>query len=341
MFGAMEVKQQETCRVCEDYLPVLVDGRYARNNDLDLFSDAGREAFCTLGPDWLSAAYGQRYRLRAALADGQVLKALTDYMVRRTCSSIFLKNQFVNISSRETHCLNDIYSELLWATRDLMGSQSRLAEFELGANGMIRRHYSLLLLFLTTISDASLLSASSWIPNMEYSPKRQLGILGLDPDELAEPVLDLGCGMHGRLVRHLRSIGIEAYGIDRMVGRVSYLLEADWIDARLGDGDWGTIIAHMSFSNHFIHQHLRREGRYIDYARKYMEILGALRVGGVFVYAPGLPFIERHLSGVAYNCERTPVQGLLALPEAEAGVPVEMQDIIRCNFYSSRITRKA
>ncbi|RJP28385.1 MAG: hypothetical protein C4536_12410 [Actinobacteria bacterium] len=337
----LNVKKQDLLDHAIENLVGLIDGRYARNDDLDLFSDAGREAFCTLGPDWLCTAYGQRYRLQAALADGKVFRALTGYMVRRTCSSIFSKNQFVNISNRETQYLNDIYSELLRATCDLMGNRSIPEDFELSANGIIRRHHSLLALFLTTISDASLLRTSSWIPNMEYSPHRQLSVLGLEPDELAEPVLDLGCGMHEHLVRHLRNKGIEAYGIDRTAGRAPYLLEADWMDVSLGDGGWGTIIAHMSFSNHFIHQHLRREGSYIDYARKYMEILGALRVGGTFVYAPGLPFIERHLFDAAYVCERRPVEGLHALPESEPGVPVEIMDIIGPNLYSSRITRKA
>jgi hypothetical protein len=324
-----------------DDLAGLIDGRYVRNKDLDLFSDAGREAFCTLGPDWLSTAYGQRHRLQAALADGRVFTGFTGYMARRTCSSIFSRNQFVNISSREMRCLDDVYTELLWAICDLMGSHCRLADFELGANGIIRRHYSLLSLFLTTISDASLLRTSSWIPNMEYAPDRQLNILGLEEGEIAEPVLDLGCGMHGRLVRHLKNNGIEVYGIDRMVGQVSYLREADWMDTVLGDGDWGTIIAHMSFSNHFIHQHIKRHGRYIDYAQKYMEILGALRVGGMFVYAPGLPFVEQHLPAATYTVARKPVEGLSALVEADSEALDEVTHIVLENLYSSRIIRNA
>lgn len=317
----------------------LIDGRYVRNKELDMYSDAGREAFCTLGRDWLNAAYGQRYGLRAALADGTVCQGINGYMVRRTIASIFARNQFIDISRRETELLACIYSRLLSATRGLMESCRRLRDFELGANEIIGWHFSSLRLFFDAFSDAYRLSA--WVPNMEYSPRRQLSILGLEPEEIPEPVLDLGCGKRGRLVRHLRSIGIEAYGIDRMVGRVSCLRETDWMDASLGDGDWGTIIAHMSFSNHFIHQHLRREGRYIDYARKYMEILGALRVGGMFVYAPGLPFIERHLSGATYAYERTLVEGLPALPEAEPRMPAGEPDIIRQYLYSSRIIRKA
>jgi hypothetical protein len=220
-----------------------------------------------------------------------------------------------------------------------MGSHFCLTDFEPSASGIIRRHCSLLSLFLTDISDASLLRTSSWVPNMEYTPDRQLNILALEPEEIVEPVLDLGCGMHGHLVRHLRNSGIEAYGIDRMVERVSYLREADWMDTIPGDGDWGTIIAHMSFSNHFIHQHLRREGRYIDYAQKYMEILEALRVGGMFVYSPGLPFIERHLSGMAYTLVRTPIEGFLTMPEAEPRALVKELDSIRQTPYSSRVTR--
>ena len=66
-------------------------------------------------------------------------------------------------------------------------------------------------------------------------------------------------------------------------------------------GHWGTIISNLGFSNHFRHHHLRNDGDYLDYARKYMEILQSLKPGGAFYYAPDLPFIESYLDPQKYR----------------------------------------
>ncbi|MGG1617445.1 hypothetical protein ACIFQM_19465 [Paenibacillus sp. NRS-1782] len=55
-------------------------------------------------------------------------------------------------------------------------------------------------------------------PCEEYTPELQAKLLGLDIARLQEPVLDVGCGAEARLVGYLRSLGIEAYGTDRLAG---------------------------------------------------------------------------------------------------------------------------
>ncbi|MBN9613870.1 MAG: class I SAM-dependent methyltransferase, partial [Actinobacteria bacterium] len=123
----------------------------------------------------------------------------------------------------------------------------------------------------------------------EYSPRTQLRVLGVAPEELAGPVLDLGAGAHGRLVALLRGTGVDAIGVDRY-SRVPHVLPGDWLSAPFAPGSWGTVISHLGFSLHFLHHH--RAGDAVDFARAYMRILRALVPGGRFVYAPSLPFIE-------------------------------------------------
>jgi hypothetical protein len=132
-------------------------------------------------------------------------------------------------------------------------------------------------------------------PCFEYTPALQLEILKLDLSQLIEPVLDLGCGQKGYLVNYLRERGIESYGIDRYDSDCQFIINSDWLKYDLGVEKWGTIISNLGFSNHFLHHHLREDGKYIDYAKKYMSILNSLKPNGKFHYAPSLPFIEQYL----------------------------------------------
>jgi SAM-dependent methyltransferase len=113
--------------------------------------------------------------------------------------------------------------------------------------------------------------------------------------QLVEPILDIGCGVKGELVRFLREKGFVAYGFDRFVKDTPDLINADWLEFPFEEQQWGTIISNLGFTNHFMHHHLRNDGNFIGYAKRYMEILDALKPGGTFIYAPDLPFIERYL----------------------------------------------
>ena len=145
---------------------------------------------------------------------------------------------------------------------------------------------------------------------LEYSPELQLRVLHADVDELLEPILDLGCGKHAALVRFLRERGKEAFGIDRTAPRRRFVVRADWLDWPLEPGRWGSVISHQGLSTHFLHQHLRPDGRPDRHARRYMDVLHALKPGGSFRYAPGLPFIEELLPRDEYDVERFPVAEL-------------------------------
>lgn len=125
----------------------------------------------------------------------------------------------------------------------------------------------------------------------EYRPTTQLAVLGLATDTLRNPVFDIGCGEYAALVQYLRSAGFDAHGIDR---RTEAHMRADWLDYDPGVSRWGTIVAHQSFTLHFLHHHHRAGGADTAqlYARAFMRYLFSLTVGGTFAYAPSIPFFE-------------------------------------------------
>lgn len=143
----------------------------------------------------------------------------------------------------------------------------------------------------------------------EYSPGLQLRVLGLE--EVRGPALDVGCGERRGLVAALRGRGISAEGIDRVHGD-------DWLRYAYGLDRWGTVVSHHGFSLHFLHHHLRPGPTALSYARVYMDILRSLQVGGVFAYAPGLPFIEAMLPGSTYRVVRVGLPAEVDTPALRA-----------------------
>lgn len=138
----------------------------------------------------------------------------------------------------------------------------------------------------------------------EYSPDLQILILKIDIKQLLQPVLDIGCGSNGHLVNYLKSMGIEAYGIDRIKFPASNLITADWLEFDYDKIKWGTIVSNLGFSNHFHHHNLRMDGNYITYGKTYMSILRSLKIGGAFHYAPDLPFIEKYLDNKQFELKK-------------------------------------
>lgn len=143
----------------------------------------------------------------------------------------------------------------------------------------------------------------------EYAPTLQLDALGLAEATLTGPVLDIGCGASAGLVRALRAQGLAATGVDRAAPE-DVAQVGDWLTFPYGQDRWGTVLSHHAFSLHFHHHHRAQGSEAYAYARVYMAILRSLRVGGLFAYVPGLPFVEALLPADQYRCERAP------LPEA-------------------------
>ena len=139
----------------------------------------------------------------------------------------------------------------------------------------------------------------------EYSAELQIELLQLDISQLSQPVLDIGCGSQANLVRALRSQGIEAFGFDRHLEiQEPYLQQIDWFDYPLEKGCWGTIVSNMAFTNHLNYVHLHDVSQLEAYFLKMREILEALAVGGRFIYAPSLPFVEEYFAPERFSVKR-------------------------------------
>ncbi|HEY1959296.1 MAG TPA: hypothetical protein VGH28_26965 [Polyangiaceae bacterium] len=139
------------------------------------------------------------------------------------------------------------------------------------------------------------------VASASYSPELQLAVLGLSIDSLREPILDVGCGPDALLVEHLRAAGKSARGIDFQIDGT------DWLTFDYGAARWGTIVSHLGFSLHFMHQEMKSSEVAFEYARAYMRIVKSLAPGGTFAYVPGLPFIEAMLPPNALRVVRVPL----------------------------------
>jgi hypothetical protein len=223
------------------------------------------------------------------------------------------KNQFLDLDPEYLAILKEIYRDLLQKLSNALQETTdgkQLAEDWNQILADYQQHLTLFLQSITRVASPSEVSAlDQEVVCSEYSTELQLKLLGIDPSTLLEPILDLGCGEHAVLVAHLRQLGKEAFGIDRIAATNPYVATRDWFEGQLPPQTWGTIISHQGFSTHFLHYHLRIGEQAARYAQKYMEILHALLPDGLFVYAPGLPFIERLLPSNEYRITRIPIPG--------------------------------
>jgi hypothetical protein len=247
------------------------------------------------------------------------------------------KNQFVVMGSGERDDLVAVYERFLVDFRDALLLSPRKDTLAGKLEEVLATHQVDLIELgndLVAVNIGPDVASGEAICS-EYSPALQLDVLKIRPDEMLDPILDLGCGEKGSLVHYLCDRGKLAFGVDRLVRADHHLAKADWLDYPLGQEYWGTIISHMGFSNHFLHHHLRRNGHPERYARRYMEVLRALRPGGSFVYAPGMPFMEDLLPGDDYYVSRFPLSAL-----SGTVIDISLQARLRKTvLYSCRITR--
>lgn len=128
-----------------------------------------------------------------------------------------------------------------------------------------------------------------------YSPSFILDILGVEESDIKGKVLDIGCRRDASVVKYLRGKNISAYGIDIEVDENDFLEKEDWLEKDFGEMEYDIIISNLSFTKHFLKNHLSNEGEYVEYATAFMRILNSLKIGGKFYYVPSLEFIEEIL----------------------------------------------
>ena len=225
------------------------------------------------------------------------------------------KNQFVRVDDRATRQLEASYRSAFDKAARILSSRADDARAAEQLREVWEAHRERLVSFVRHRLGADPYDVTS----AAYSPARQLAVLGLAPESMPAPVLDVGCGRDAALVRYLRERGLEAFGIDRNASpSADGVLNADWLEFVYGDGIWGMVVSHLGFSLHFLRHHLAggpvAEDLALEHARAYKRILGSLRSGGSFVYVPALPFVEELLPGTGYACERFAVSEVSGSP---------------------------
>jgi hypothetical protein len=258
----------------------------------DFLTSAGPLA--ALSPTVERAAREGRESIAADLREERTRSRLAAFLARKTRALVQEENPFLEIEPAHERVIEAVHGALLRdAARALAGPGEWPAVAET-LRGIFAAHEDRLRALV-----GALLREAGEAPDdrerisAEYSPELQLRVLGVRAEELAAPILDLGCGAKGALVRHLRAVGKDpVIGVDRDAPHGVGFVRASWFGFDLGSEAFGTVIAHQSFSLHFLHAHVHSEARASRFAQRYMEILRALAPGGRFVYAPALPFIE-------------------------------------------------
>lgn len=266
---------------------------------------------------------------RAPRVAGRAADALHRLFLR----SLLHRNPFATVGPAEDTALRGAFERLLDDLRDALGSaRGRTARVA----AALAAHRTRLRRAVASIDRAQRLDRDGFVlrvvPWSEHDPRVQFEVLGLDSAALVPPVLDLGCGPSGALVRRLRAAGIDAVGLDRVAVDEPPFIAADWLEFPLAPAAWGTVISHLGFSLHFLHHHLRPGGEAARHARRYMEILRSLRPGGAFVYAPSLPFVEAHLPADAWRVEYRPLE----LPPPSRPLPPDAAEALG---RAARVTR--
>ena len=238
------------------------------------------------------------------------LQPTAESLAAQTLRFVHGRNQFIEIDPAAMRELVSAHALLVPAVRSAIARAQTVDELAALLGRALRSHQanlgSLLLRMDNEAAGRGMVFRE--VKCAEYAIALQLRVMNVNLATLRDPVLDIGCGEHGALVRFLREQGREAFGIDRFACEQPFVQQADWLDVAVEPARWGTILSHLAFSNHFLHHHLRPGGQAERYAHKYMEILHGLQPGGTFVYSPGLPFMETLLPRRLYKVMRLPVQ---------------------------------
>ena len=270
-------------------LKELIDEQIEANRGMNLFSENSLNSF-----RFSDSILGSLDEILKE--NDEELSNLVEHAKKKTLAEFCRVNQYYTVDAELQRNLEAIYLLLLDEIRTWKHGQSGDSTEDIAHRHFVRLRY---VLKRTNPFAEKLYSARRKtlkpVPCSEYLPSLQIDLLGIDINDLTEPVLDIGCGKEARLVEFLRSQGIEAFGMDRFVEPSSYLAQTGWFEFDFQPDKWGTILSHLGFSNHFVHHHHRSDGDYVRYAQTYLKILASLKIGGRFHYTPGLGFIEQHL----------------------------------------------
>ncbi|MFA7129056.1 MAG: hypothetical protein WC136_07810 [Sphaerochaeta sp.] len=207
-------------------------------------------------------------------------------------------NQYVSLSKDTIEELNTIYRDLILSLRGIaVGYKTSPCVLE----SVVQNHRAKLICALQS-NTYTKHQEQLFIPCAEYSGSFQFHLLHLDDRELKQPIIDVGCGKKHQLLTYLREKGCtDLYGIDQYLSDEPGIVCGNWFDYQFLPSTWGTIVAHMSFSNHFRRSIINQDPDRMLFERKYQEMLDSLLVGGIFIYSPSVKVIEESLDLDRYS----------------------------------------
>ena len=253
-----------------------------------------------IDPDFLAALEEVLGSDREALTELALQDAISS-VSRMLLQRLYSVNQFLQISEPKRRQLESIYLRTWRRIVETKNIEATLRDY----------HYPELTRWIAALYPKSFLEQLRNSPIVghviceEYSAQLQIELLRIDVESLKQPLLDIGCGGTAGLVQHLRTFQIESYGIDRRIElEASYVQEMNWFDYGFEPNTWGTIISNMSFTNHLLYTYHHDSAQLKLYLHKFTEIIGSLKIGGSFHYAPSVPFVEQMLDVNSYRVRR-------------------------------------
>jgi SAM-dependent methyltransferase len=288
--------------------------------------------FHSFDPAFIEFVYTFRHEISRYLSSKHHLAGLIEYCLHATKGYTYQRNQFINPTKAYDELLYSEYEDFFKQIRALLDTIDSVNALTRSFGAVLSRHHERLRLILASqcvayqehgLEENPLLQI---VPCEEYSARFQLRILNINLAQLTEPVLDIGCGSAGALVNFLRNKGYTAFGVDRLAPAGPHFFEQDWFDFDYSSQAWGAIMAHQSLSTHFIYHHLHSSTNARRYAKLFLTIISSLQPGGVFCYAPGLPFFEGHLAELEhYSISKTTISTNTLLGIGEIAYSIQIK----------------
>ncbi|MGI6110510.1 MAG: hypothetical protein ACOYB8_11810 [Eubacteriaceae bacterium] len=137
--------------------------------------------------------------------------------------------------------------------------------------------------------------------NSMYSGDFQIALFGIDPKTVMEPVLDVSCGPDPQLVLSLRMAGLDAYGADIDAPDYPFTHKASWTSSNFGQNQWGTILSNIGVPE-IINAAISDKSEALQgLTLAYYNLLGCLKTGGKFIYAPSIPGLEETIPSELFS----------------------------------------
>jgi hypothetical protein len=318
----------------KDRLFTSVARRYQSHSFRDLqdyiFSN---NLFQTFDDDYANFLFDSRKEISAYLSDPNEADLLVQYCIRSTRQYTHQRNQYINFTSQYDELVLVEYQDLLLQIKKLVESASSRDNLSETLSTILQRHHERLRLILAsycvaaTQSDLQNNPFLQTVPCAEYSPRFQLQLLNIDLNQIQQPILDIGCGEKGNLVKFLREQGLDAFGLDRSAPNGDPFIQSDWFSFDYAQQKWGTVIAHQSLSTHFIFNYLNDFPVVYEYKNLFKRILSNLTPQGVLYYTPGLPFFESELQETSQYIinRKTIASNLLGLGEIAYAAQIKLR----------------